>query len=378
METMNTKFKGAGPDLHYKSCKIVDPVINDEGIIEAFVSVFGNVDSYGEIVDFGAFADSLKVKLPKGVWSHDWREPIASTLEAREVPAGDPMLPESIKQYGGLYIKGKIVLGVQRGREAYELIKEKVVDEFSIGYGEDEVEDLADGRHLKKLRLWEWSPVLVGANDKTALVGVKAVVPYANHGQADEGADWNGPAQMSACGDDLTKLKTICAWYDEENADVKSSYKLPHHEASDLKAVWKGVAAAMGAVLGSRGGVDIPEADKQGVYNHLAKHYKEFDKEVPEMKSYTEEELKQISESGTLQKNEPGKAIEALSVSDITTIRSAIKKLTEILDAAGTDNQVAQKVDTPEKGGKKISVTTFNQAIRQLAKARSIVKKSNL
>jgi hypothetical protein len=288
------------------------------------------------------------------------------------------MLPESIRQYGGLYIKGKLVLEVQRARETFALIKEGVVDEFSIGYGEDEVEDLDDGRHLKKLRLWGWSPVLVGANSMTALVGVKSVVPYANHGQADEDDSWDGPAQIRACEDDLGKLKTICAWYDKENEDVKSSYKLPHHRAADLKAVWKGVAAAMGAILGSRGGVDIPDSDKQGVYNHLAKHYKEFDKEVPEMKSYTEEELKQISESGNLQKNEPGTTQEVLSVSDISTIRSAIKKLTEILDAAGTDTQVAIKVDTPERGGKKISVTTFNQAIRQLAKARSIAKKTNL
>ena len=60
---------------------------------------------------------------------------------------------------------------------------------------------------------------------------------------------------------DVDKLMEMCTWYDAENEDVKSAYKLPHHRASDLKAVWRGVAAAMGALLGARGGVDIPDGD---------------------------------------------------------------------------------------------------------------------
>jgi hypothetical protein len=84
----------------------------------------------------------------------------------------------------------------------------------------------------------------------------------------------------------------MCAWYDSDNPDVKSSYKLPHHHASGNHAVvWRGVAAAMAALLGARGGVDIPDSDKEGVYNHLAKHYKDFDKEPPEFhKEYKDDD----------------------------------------------------------------------------------------
>jgi hypothetical protein len=80
---------------------------------------------------------------------------------------------------------------------------------------------------------------------------------------------WDGPAEVKTCGDDLKKLKAICAWFDSENADVKSSYKLPHHEANGLKAVWKGVSAAGNALMGSRGGVDIPDKDVAAVKAHL-------------------------------------------------------------------------------------------------------------
>lgn len=109
----------------------------------------------------------------------------------------------------------------------------------------------------------------------------KGAVPYADHGKADPDTSWDGPAEVKACGDDLDKLKAICAWFDSENADVKSAYKLPHHEANGLKAVWKGVSAAGAAISGARGGVDIPEGDLAAVRSHLAKHYKAFGKTPP-------------------------------------------------------------------------------------------------
>jgi hypothetical protein len=109
----------------------------------------------------------------------------------------------------------------------------------------------------------------------------KGAVPYHDYGIADPDAEWDGPAEVKACGEDYDKLKSICAWFNAEDPDVKSSYKLPHHRASDRKAVWKGVAAAGAAIQGSRGGVDIPEKDLAGVKSHLAKHYKQFGKTPP-------------------------------------------------------------------------------------------------
>lgn len=109
----------------------------------------------------------------------------------------------------------------------------------------------------------------------------KGAVPYHDYGTADPDEAWDGPAEVKACGEDYDKLKSICAWFDSEDPDLKSSYKLPHHRASDRKAVWKGVAAAGAAIQGSRGGVDIPEKDLAAVKSHLAKHYKEFEKTPP-------------------------------------------------------------------------------------------------
>ncbi len=121
----------------------------------------------------------------------------------------------------------------------------------------------------------------------------KGVIPYKQTPLAPEDEEWDGPAEVAAA--EVEDLKVMCTWFDSENPDVKQSYKLPHHKAAGQHAcVWRGVAAAMAALLGGRGGVNIPDDDRKGCYNHLAKHYADFDKEPPEFRSYTDEEIRSL------------------------------------------------------------------------------------
>jgi hypothetical protein len=158
---------GKSVDLQLRSFKAAQfKALDDEGTFEAYVSVFGNVDSYNEVVDPGAFTDWLKnyfPRYPKGVWAHNWDEPISATIEARE-------------DTHGLYIKGKLVLEVQRAREVWALMKAGVITDFSFGFfvQQDEVDPTTRVRHLKKIAIYEYSPVLVGANDQAMLLSVKS------------------------------------------------------------------------------------------------------------------------------------------------------------------------------------------------------------
>lgn len=120
----------------------------------------------------------------------------------------------------------------------------------------------------------------------------RGVIPYKRHPLAPEDTPWDGPAEVRKA--DVDDLRIMCAWFDSSNPDVKASYKLPHHRADDHYTVWSGVRAAMAALLGARGGVNIPDADRRGVYNHLARHYRDFDKEPPEFRDYSPDELKQM------------------------------------------------------------------------------------
>jgi len=132
------------------------------GVVEAYVSIFDNVDLVGDIIRRGAFSESLNAKMPKGVWMHNWDEPIAKTLTAYEDDKG-------------LFIRGQFNLETQRGKEAYSDIKFGIIDEFSIGFKILDYEwDEQDNRIIKKVKLYEWSPVLAGANPDTELVSVKS------------------------------------------------------------------------------------------------------------------------------------------------------------------------------------------------------------
>lgn len=82
---------------------------------------------------------------------------------------------------------------------------------------------------------------------------------------------------------DFSKYEKAFFWVVSAADDKQGDYKLPFATVIDgkLQAVWNGVAAAMGALNGAQGGVDIPDADKEPVYEQIGKYYKKFDKDQP-------------------------------------------------------------------------------------------------
>jgi len=110
---------------------------------------------------------------------------------------------------------------------------------------------------------------------------VKSVIPYKRY-PLDDG-DWDGPAEVAAA--DVDDLRIMSAWYDADAADTKAAYKLPHHRADGYATVWRGVTAAMAALNGARAELDVPDADRQGIYRHLARHYEDFEREPPALRT---------------------------------------------------------------------------------------------
>ena len=146
-----------------------------EGLVKAFVSVYGNVDSANEICDYGCFKESLDYKYPVFCLYHNWEMPIGKVMVAEEIPAGDERLPEDLKEYGGLYIEAQVNLDKELGRDAWSDIKLGVLDEYSIGYVvQEDYIDKEGYRHLTKVDLIEASPVVRAANRMTKTVEVKS------------------------------------------------------------------------------------------------------------------------------------------------------------------------------------------------------------
>ncbi|WP_404861856.1 HK97 family phage prohead protease [Georhizobium sp. MAB10] len=140
--------------------------LSEDGTFEGYGSVFGNIDSYGEKVMPGAFVESLAKHRREGssvlmLWNHDSREPIGVWED----------LAEDSK---GLWGKGRFLLDIQRAREVHSLAKAKAIGGLSIGYREVETEPDGQIRLLKKLDLYEISPVTFPANRRARIESVKS------------------------------------------------------------------------------------------------------------------------------------------------------------------------------------------------------------
>jgi HK97 family phage prohead protease len=81
-------------------------------------------------------------------------------------------------------------------------------------------------------------------------------------------------------GQPATYYRSAAAWVDPEgDAKTKAAYKFMHHDVAGDGTVGAANIAACQAVIGilngARGGSNIPAADKQGVWNHVAKHLRD-------------------------------------------------------------------------------------------------------
>lgn len=255
----------------------------DKGEYEGYFSIFGNVDDGGDVVHPGAFAKTIQERgrRIKVFYAHDWSKLI-----------GPP--PEVLREdTRGLYAKGRLTLESFWGREAWALMKDGALTEGSIGYetvaGKIEVDENGV-RHLREVKLYEISPVPLGMNALTELRAVKGVqgalaackraIPPHTTDKAPEDEAWDAAAVLRQV-EGARQLRLIHAWVDEDgDPDVKSSYKLPHH-LPDGRVVLKAVQAAGAALMGARGGVDIPEDDIPGVRRHLERHYHQFGRKAP-------------------------------------------------------------------------------------------------
>jgi HK97 family phage prohead protease len=112
---------------------------------------------------------------------------------------------------------------------------------------------------------------------------LRGAIPPHTTEMAPEDTPWDGPAEVAKAPNDPDVLRMMHAWVDDSlDPSLKRAYKLPHHLV-DGRVVWRGVAAAMARLM--QPGTEIPDADRRGVYNHLARHYRQFDREPPEFRT---------------------------------------------------------------------------------------------
>lgn len=211
-------------DLAAVGVKMLD---EEHGIFEGYASTFMGVDSYGDMILPGAYANTLtnRARPVQLRWNHTGPV-IGKWLEAYEDDKG-------------LRVKGQIVLGHSVGRDAYALMKAGAVTGLSIGYRIPSGGAEKDGRvrKLKRIDLVEISVVETPADMGAQIGDVKAAIDaITNLKQAEAfirdecGLSWSAAkalvSQLKAVAlrdgvDETNHAAALASWFQQVTPSIK-------------------------------------------------------------------------------------------------------------------------------------------------------------
>ena len=279
-----------------------------------------------------------------------------------DIPIGK--IVEAEVRDGKLWVKLMLNKAHPLFETVYRSLKDGFLDAFSIGFKVLE----RKGDKITRLKILEVSLVGVPANPEAVVEDVyvksgtssydskiaaveltKGVVPEHpwRYGR-DEESSWEKPNLSDFTDKSWDELseeekRSIAghfAWAPKNPPERFTDLKLPHHDPKTHAVVWRGVVAAMAALFGARGGVDIPDEDRKKVYNHLAAHYREFDREPPEFRFLEEFATKLLEEQPDLKSplfkkqsmNEVEKKVEELTA-EIERLKAENEELRRKLES---------------------------------------------
>ena len=274
------------------SAKAVDEA---EGIVEAYTNTMGVVDADGDIVEPTAFNASIADNLPIPVLSgHDQGKLVGKVIFAQ---------PRHITgdEYR-LFTRMQMNMETEAGRDAFSNVAGDYVREWSIGFNiprESDVEQEGSDvstviRRIGNLDWVEVSSVIRGSSPSTVTVAAKAspvteekgAIP--SHLTAWVEDAWDGSLMRGRIKGGAAVLRAAHAWVDTEgDPEQKSSYKYLHHH---IGRNGRGGAANVRAITTALANLNarrtsIPENDRRGVYNHLARHLREAGRKPSELRS---------------------------------------------------------------------------------------------
>lgn len=261
----------------------------ERGEFSAVLATLNVIDSDGDVTRPGAFDDA---EFPVSAYGHkSWEGAL-------------PVGVAQVKEVGNqAIIEGRFFMDTTAGRETFTVVKNLgPLGQWSYGYdpvqhsfGTHEGKSV---RFLEKLKVHEGSPVLVGAGVGTRTLGTKGrSMPTSSRSRAVKGAipshdtktvsrAWDGPRIESALPDDArpSELRTVYAWVDPDgDPELKTSYSLSHHHGiggpANLRACLMGIAS-----LNGPDGQELGDAERKGIYQHLAAHLKDADREPPQLR----------------------------------------------------------------------------------------------
>lgn len=166
--------------MQIKSTQVQVKAGPDEGLAEGEFIVYPSTftrtpDSYGDVVAKGAFLEDIESwkasgNVLPGLYGHRLDDPDYFVAGATDQGEDDH----------GWWVKGAFDLESPKGMQVYRLVKGKRLSQLSFAFdvldeGLVELEDGTKANELRKLKVYEFSFVPVGANQDTSVVAVKAL-----------------------------------------------------------------------------------------------------------------------------------------------------------------------------------------------------------
>jgi len=190
-----------------------------QGVFEALVAVFNNVDRGGDRILPGAFEATLQTWSQKGrpipvIYSHEWDNldaHIGQVLEASETDEG-------------LLVKGQLEMDEPFANRVYKKMTNGTLAEFSFAYDIVKSTPVSDDdriepnhyQDLEQLDLLEVGPCLVGMNPDTQLITIKNALASI---KADADTAGKEAEALQAIHDLAVSLGAKCVGADDSGGD---------------------------------------------------------------------------------------------------------------------------------------------------------------
>lgn len=259
----------------------------DAGDVQAVFATLGVIDSDGDRILAGAIG---KQAVRLSAYGHGSWHGALPVGRGRVYEDGNDAI-----------FAGRFFTETEAGRETYLTVKAMGdLQEWSFALPEIDFEvvneDGRDVREIKRVVIPEVSPVLMGAGVNTRTLAIKSKEKRAIGSHSTDTSDdaWSAGDNVRRLRNDAgaSYYRRAFAWVDPDgDPAVKSSYKFPHHfvdaEGNIGAASTRAASAGIAVLNGGRGGADIPDGDRRAVYNHLARHLRDADRDAPELRDYS-------------------------------------------------------------------------------------------
>lgn len=267
---------------------------------EGYASTFGNVDLGDDIIVRGAFTNSLaKNSQVPILWQHQMTEPVGISIELYEDDKG-------------LFIKGNLPKDdtLVSGRIIPQM-KVGSIREMSIGYFTKDSDMEKGVRLLKEIELFEVSLVTKAMNPQATVSGFKSFAGNTRLPLAPRERAWDSTEAEKRIREYTKSTETpsqdyrkYFMYFDNEAPELFGSYKMLYADIinGEPHIAPRAIFAIAGILEGARGGVNIPDADKNRIkpvinqlYKRMADEFNDDSIVSPLTKSF--ESLKDIEQT---------------------------------------------------------------------------------